>query len=89
MDERLILLVQSHPELWDTRSPTYKDSEMKDNTWHSIASELQMDALSLSLSLCACASMWVRLYHDVCVYIYVHVYKVPCADDDTAFVKNA
>jgi len=43
MDERLILLVQHHPELWDTRASSYKDSEMKDNAWRSIASELLMD----------------------------------------------
>ena len=43
IDERLILLVQNYKELYDKTGSYYKDKELKENIWTSIATELDID----------------------------------------------
>ena len=42
LDERLILCIEEHPTLWDTRQPAYKDSTAKQGAWRRIARELNI-----------------------------------------------
>nr|XP_049467026.1 uncharacterized protein LOC125908355 [Anopheles coluzzii] len=42
-DEKLIILVQEHPFLWDLRDSRYKDNFLKKNTWDMIGNQLQIN----------------------------------------------
>ncbi|GJQ80908.1 hypothetical protein Trydic_g4725 [Trypoxylus dichotomus] len=41
-DKKLVDLVKSNPELYDTKAPGYNDFETKKNTWHKIGIYLNM-----------------------------------------------
>ncbi|XP_075719875.1 uncharacterized protein LOC142760571 [Rhinoderma darwinii] len=38
--ERLLVLVQGHPEIWDTRSEAYHNRTAKEDAWEEVAKEL-------------------------------------------------
>lgn len=52
IDERLILLVQNYKELYDKTGSYYKDKELKENIWTSIATELDIDGEWQDWSVC-------------------------------------
>ena len=41
MEEKLIIAVTAHPELYDVSCPLYKDRRRKDQAWVSISQELR------------------------------------------------
>ena len=62
-DEYLVSLIAKHPGIYDKRSDYYKDYIRKQQSWDSIASQLNLDGMKLVIHVASTRCNLFQIFH--------------------------